>query len=131
MSLRIRLLLVILTVYAIGGFFLTRWMLDQVRPRYLESMEESLVDTSVVLAALLEEDATPGGPDVTRIRAAFGRTSDRGFEAKIFSLAKTAIDLRVYVVNAQGCVLFDSRGQVEGKDFSRWNDVARTLAGRY
>jgi two-component system sensor histidine kinase CreC len=131
MSLRIRLLLVILTVYAIGGFFLTRWMLDQVRPRYLESMEESLVDTSVVLAALLEEDATQGGPDVTRIRAAFGRTRDRGFEAKIFSLAKTAIDLRVYVVNAQGRVLFDSRGQVEGRDFSRWNDVARTLAGRY
>jgi two-component system sensor histidine kinase CreC len=131
MSLRIRLLLVILGVYAIGGFFLTRWMLDQVRPRYLESMEESLVDASVLLAALLEEDATENGPDVARIRTAFEKAGNRGFEAKIFSLAKTAIDLRVYIVNAHGRVLFDSLGQVEGQDYSRWNDVARTLAGRY
>lgn len=131
MSLRIRLLLVILAVYAIGGFFLTRWMLDQVRPRYLESMEESLVDASVLLAALLEEEATEDGPNVTRIKSAFEKARDRGFEARIFSLAKTAIDLRVYVVNAHGRVLFDSLGEVEGQDFSRWNDVARTLAGRY
>lgn len=131
MSLRIRLLLVILAVYAVGGFFLTRWMLDQIRPRYLESMEESLVDTSVLLAALLEEDATAQGPEIARLRSAFGRAGVRDFEAKIFSLAKTVIDLRVYVVNAQGTVLFDSMGQAEGQDYSRWNDVARTLAGRY
>jgi two-component system sensor histidine kinase CreC len=131
MSLRIRLLLVILAVYAVGGFFLTRWMLDQIRPRYLESMEESLVDTSVLLASLLEADATADGPNAGRITAAFERARKQGFDAKIFSLAKTAIDLRVYVVDAKGRVLFDSMGRAEGQDFSRWNDVARTLAGRY
>ena len=131
MSLRIRLLLVILAVYAIGGYVLTRWMLDQVRPRYLESIEESLVDTSVLLASLLEADATVTGPNVAELRAAFERAANEGFDARIFSLAKTAIDLRVYVVNANGRVLFDSNGAAEGKDFSRWNDVARTIGGRY
>jgi two-component system, OmpR family, sensor histidine kinase CreC len=131
MSLRVRLLLVILGIYGVGGYFITRWMLDQIRPRYLESMEESLVDTSAVLAAMIEADATQNGPDVANIRKAFERAGRQGFDAKIFSLAKTTIDLRVRVVNAQGRVLFDSTGRAEGQDFSRWNDVARTLRGQY
>ncbi|MEO7598967.1 MAG: two-component system sensor histidine kinase CreC, partial [Opitutus sp.] len=104
MSLRLRLLLVILAVYAAGGYFLTRWMLDQVRPRYLESMEESLVDTSVLLAALLEANASEQGVDPTEFRRAFDRAAARVFEAKIFSLIKTKIDLRVYVVDGRGVV---------------------------
>lgn len=131
MSLRLRLLLVILAVYAAGGYFLTRWMLDQVRPRYLESMEESLVDMSVLLAAFLEGDVSENALDPAPLRSAFNRASGRAFEAKIFSLTKTGIDLRVYVVNAKGVVVFDSTGRNEEKDFSRWNDVGRALSGRY
>lgn len=131
MSLRVRLLLMMLGVYAVGGYFLTRWMLDQVRPRYLESMEESLVDTSVLLASMIEAGATADGPDVTEFRAAFERAQSRAFSAKVFSLEKTAIDLRVYIVDARGRVVFDSLGRAHGEDFSRWNDVARSLEGRY
>lgn len=131
MSLRLRLLLLLLAVYVTGGYFLTQWMLDQVRPRYLESMEESLVDTSVLLAAMLEEEASAVGPEVGAMRAGFERAAGRGFEAKIFSLTKTAIDLRVYVVDSAGRVLFDSTGRAQGQDYSQWNDVMRTLAGRY
>jgi two-component system, OmpR family, sensor histidine kinase CreC len=131
MSLRLRLLLVILAVYAAGGYFLTRWMLDQVRPRYLESMEESLVDMSVVLAAFLEQHVSEKGVDPASLRVAFERASARAFEAKIFSLTKTQIDLRIYVVDGRGIVLFDSQKGNEGGDFSRWNDVGRALAGRY
>jgi two-component system sensor histidine kinase CreC len=130
MSLRIRLLLVILTVYAVGGFFLTRWMLDQIRPRYLESMEESLVDASVLLASMLEAETTASGPDVAEIRLAFERARAHGFEAKIFSLAKNAIDLRVYVVNAQGRVLFDSMGRAgrwRRGSLVRWSGSPLTL----
>ena len=36
MSLRLRLLVLLLAIYTAGGVFLTRWVLNQVRPRYLE-----------------------------------------------------------------------------------------------
>ena len=130
MSLRVRLPLMMLGVYAVGGYFLTRWMLDQVRPRYMESTEESLIDASVLLGSILEAKATAEGPDVTEFPAAFERARNQAFSAKIFTLEKTAIDLRVYVVNAQGRVVFDSLGRALGQDFSRWNDVARSLKGR-
>jgi len=130
-SLRLRLLLVLLGIYCAGGYFIARWTLDQIRPRYLESMEESLVDVAVMLASLLEQNAAAAGPEVEGFRAAFAGAQRREFEARIFSLHKTAIDLRIYVTDAQGRVLFDSTGRNEGRDFSRWNDVARTLRGQY
>lgn len=131
MSLRVRLLLVLLAIYCVGGYIIARWTLDQVRPRYLESMEETLVDAAVLLAAQLETRATPAGPDVAGLRGVFAGAQRREFEARIFSLRKTGIDLRVYVTDAAGRVLFDSTGRNEGADFSRWNDVHRTLRGQY
>ena len=131
MSLRIRLLLVLLAIYCTGGYFIARWTLDQVRPRYLESMEETLVDAAVLLAGQLESGVTAGAPDVVELRQAFAEAQRREFEARIFSLRKTSIDLRVYVTDAAGRVLFDSMGRHEGADFSRWNDVHRTLRGDY
>jgi two-component system, OmpR family, sensor histidine kinase CreC len=130
MSLRLRLLLLMLAVYAAGGYFITRWIIDQVRPRYLESMEESLVDASVLFAAVVEQHSTDR-LDPTVLRQAYAEAAQRRLTARIFSLEKTSIDLLVYVTDAHGRVVFDSTGQDEGKDFSRWNDVARTLRGGY
>ena len=62
-------------------------------------------------------------PEVGNLRTAFERAGRQGFDAKIFSLEKTAMDLRVHVVDAKGRVLFDSTGRAEGQDFSRWNDT--------
>jgi two-component system sensor histidine kinase CreC len=131
MSLRLRLLVLLLAIYGAGGFLLTRWALNQVRPRYLESMEESLVDTSVLLASVLETQSPAGGVNGEMLRQAFAASGQHEFEAKIFSLRKTAIDLRVYVTDDRGRVVFDSTGRSEGQDFSRWNDVRRTLLGQY
>ena len=131
MSLRLRLLLVLLAIYCAGGYYLTRKALEQVRPRYLESIEESLVDTSSLLAALVETGLQDGRVDAEALRRAVTAAQGREFEARIFTLRKTAVDLRIYVTDATGRVLFDSTGQNEGRDFSRWNDVARTLRGAY
>ena len=131
MSLRLRLLVLLLAIYGVGGFLLTRWALDQVRPRYLESMEESLVDTSVLLASVLETQSAAGRVNGEVLRQAFAESARHEFEARIFSLRKTAVDLRVYVTDDRGRVVFDSAGRSEGQDFSRWNDVHRTLLGQY
>ncbi|HEY4301756.1 MAG TPA: two-component system sensor histidine kinase CreC [Candidatus Didemnitutus sp.] len=131
MSLRLRLLVVILAVYCLGGYYLTRKALGQIRPRYIESMEETLVDTSVLLAAVLETQMTGDQPDADAMAAALDEAHRRRFDARIYSLHKTAVDMRVYVTNAKGIVIYDSTGEAIGRDYSRWNDVARTLAGKY
>jgi two-component system sensor histidine kinase CreC len=130
-SLRLRLFLLLLAVYCAGGYYLTRRALDQLRPRYLESMEETLVDTSVLLASVLETQLANGQPDPAALQRALGDAQTRKFDATIFTLHKTAVDLRVYVTDARGIVLYDSAGQDIGRNFSKWNDVARTLRGQY
>lgn len=131
MSLRLRLLLLLLAIYCAGGYFLTRRALEQVRPRYLESMEETLVDTSVLLASVLETQLVDGRLEPAGLQRAFTAAQQRKFQAQVFSLSKTTVDLRVYVADATGLVVFDSAGRDVGRDFSQWNDVKRTLQGQY
>jgi two-component system sensor histidine kinase CreC len=130
-SLRLRLLLVLLAVYCAGGWYLTRKALEQVRPRYVESMEETLVDTSVLLASAVEAQLVNGKPDPADMERALGSARSRQFQARIFSLTKTAVDTRVYVTDEKGIVVFDSTGEAVGRDYSQWNDVKRTLEGKY
>jgi signal transduction histidine kinase len=52
--------------------------------------------------------------------------------ARIYGTHKEKIDLRVYVTDMQGIVLFHSFDKsAVGKDFSTWNDVLKTLRGEY
>jgi two-component system sensor histidine kinase CreC len=131
MSLRWRLMLLLLLVYAGGGYYLTQRALDQLRPRYLESMEETLVDTSVLLASFVETQTTGGSLDAVALERAFAAVRRQPLDARIYSLHKTAVDMRVYVTDAHGVVIYDSAGIELGRDNSRWNDVKRTLEGRY
>ena len=131
MSLRLRLLIVLLAIYCAGGYFITRWTLDQVRPRYLESMEESLVDTSVLLASVAESQLTEDAPDAGALQRVFAAARSRKFEAQIYTMKKTTVELRVYLTDAAGVVVFDSEGRDIGKSYALWNDVSRTLQGAY
>ncbi len=103
---------------------------DEIRPRYLEALEESLNDTAHLLAALLERDATTS-PDPTALRDLFSRAQAREFNARIYSLRKQKVNIKVYVTDARGIVIYDSEGKSVGKDFSQWNDVRRALRGEY
>lgn len=128
MSLRLRLILVLLLVYSVGGYLLIRQALQEVQPRYLESMEESLVDISVILAALVEKTGG-GGADLAEI---LKQARSRQLDAAIYGFRKREIDLRVYLTDASGFVMYHShRPDAVGEDFSAWNDVHFTLAGRY
>lgn len=134
-----------------GGFYLlVNWILRDLRPRYLESAEVTLVDSANLLATLLEAEmatadtsvpipATAAGgtapmPAIPaeRLREAFRRVYQRPLRAKINEVVKTKVDLRMYVTDSAGKVLFDSEGgRDEGKDYSRWRDVYLTLRGGY
>jgi two-component system sensor histidine kinase CreC len=132
MTIRVRLLLVYVVVVGVSSLGLLWWITSATRLRYLESMEESLVDTSVILASFLEKQVVNQQIDAAAFRDAFATAYHRQFDARIYALHKTAVDLRVYVTDRRGIVLYDSDGgKAEGHDYSQWRDVLLTLQGRY
>jgi two-component system sensor histidine kinase CreC len=131
MSKRNRIFLGILLIYALGVAYLLYRVSVDLDPRYKESAEELLVDTSHLLAALIEADIRDGVFHPDRLRPAFQSLYARRFEARIYDATKTLADLRVYVTDRSGTVVFDSLERDEGKDFRGWRDVALTLQGGY
>lgn len=133
MTIRTRIFLVYLLLVGGGFFYLVMWILEGVRPRYLESMEESLVDTANLLASVVEAQAAPNAHiDGGTLHSYFDTAYRRDFDAQVYSIKKSSIDLRVYVTDDHGIVLYDSNENGdEGKDYSLWRDVRLTLAGQY
>ncbi len=132
MSLRIRIILTYVLLTA-ASFSCIIWLiLNDVRPRYLEALEEPTVDIAELLAASLSQQMRGGTLNLENIGAAMTALSKREFSAKIYNITKRNVTLRVYVTDAKGILLYDSTGQYEpGIDFSRWRDVYLTLHGRY
>jgi two-component system, OmpR family, sensor histidine kinase CreC len=113
-------------------YFLTDSLLEEIRPRYLEAVEESLNDSAHFMASLIETRLGPEGainPEI--LTETFRQARERRFAARIYNVEKTQISLEAYVTDARGVVLFDSRGLAQGLDYSRWRDVALTLKGGY
>lgn len=113
-------------------YFLTDSLLEEIRPRYLEAVEESLNDSAHLMASLIETRLGPDGAIRPELLAAtFRQARERRFAARIYNVEKTQISLEAYVTDARGIVVFDSRGLAAGLDYSRWRDVALTLQGAY
>jgi two-component system sensor histidine kinase CreC len=130
-SRRNRIFLGILGLFAVVVGLLLYRVATDLDTRYRESAEESLIDTAHLLAAFVETDMRDQRIDRTRLRAALDNAYRRRFEARIFGITKRRVDLRVYLTDANGRVLFDSAGIAEGEDFRAWRDVNRVLAGEY
>jgi len=130
-SKRSRIFIAILLIYAAGTAFLLYRVLADLDPRYRESAEESLVETSQLLASLVEQDVRGGVIDTARLGPLFRSVYGREFEARIFSLTKNKVELRLLVTDRGGRVLFDSLGLATGADHSRWNEVILALRGQY
>ena len=131
MSKRSRIFIAILLIYAAGTAFLLYRVLGDLDPRYRESAEESLVETAQLMASLVEQDMRAGVIDTRRLGPLFQSVYARQFEARIFSVVKTKVELRVIVTDNTGRVLFDSLGLATGADHSRWNEIVMALRGQY
>lgn len=132
MKIRTRLFVMLLLVTGLGFYKLVDWMIEDLRPRYLETMEESMNDTALLLASFLETEVAGESIRIDGLRAAFDHALRRSFTARIYQGIKTRLDLMVYVTDRDGIVIFDSDGgKAEGQDYSRWNDVHKTLRGEY
>lgn len=131
MRIGLRILLGTFVIVAVAALLLTQVFVAEVKPGVRQTMEDTLVDTANVLAELATDDLLAGriadGRFAERVRSMHGR--DPG--AAIWGFEKRGTNYRVYVTDARGIVRFDSLGRDLGRDFSRWNDVHRTLRGEY
>jgi two-component system sensor histidine kinase CreC len=59
------------------------------------------------------------------------RLVKRDVRAQIWNVRKNSFDYRIYVTDAKGIVVYDSTHRDVGRDYSRWNDVYKTLRGEY
>jgi two-component system sensor histidine kinase CreC len=128
---RNRIFLGILGSFAFVVSILLYRVASDLDSRYRESAEESLVDTAHLLAAFVEADMREQRFDQTRLATALDKVYRRRFEAQIYGITKRRVDLRVYLTDVNGTVLYDSLGHSEGEDFRGWRDVNLALAGRY
>jgi two-component system sensor histidine kinase CreC len=54
------------------------------------------------------------------------------FSARIYQLIKTGVDMRIYITDSAGKLIFDSQNKQNiGEDYSAWRDVNLTLQGKY
>lgn len=104
----------------------------RLRIAYLESAEEPLVDTANLLAEMVGQQMERDALDVDGLYLTAARVDARPVNARIYEMDKARVDLAVYITDADGRVVFDSRGREnQGADYSRWRDVRRTLDGGY
>ncbi|AEG02213.1 two-component system sensor histidine kinase CreC [Methylomonas methanica] len=131
MTVRSRILLVFLLALASGFFALERWLSLELRPRYYQSFEEPLVDMANILAEIAGQEFDRPDPDFDRLQSALQRVYQRDPKADIYGLRKNDIDIRVYITDRNGMVIFDSYHKAVGQNFSKWRDVYLTLQGKY
>lgn len=131
MNFLVRFLVGYAIVTAVAVLLAMKLFSGQFVPGVQQSVEDMLVQTANLLAevAAREMQAAPG--KTVDIGTMFQSYRQRRFEARIYGTQRNDPDLRVYVTDHDGRVLFDSQDQAVGQDYSRWRDVSRTLRGEY
>ena len=131
MPLGIRIFLVYFLFVGLAGWFVLSTVMDEIRPGVRQSTEETLVDTANLLAEILRDEVKAGSLSQSRLPELLSAYGQRQPQAQIWGVEKTQVNHRIYVTDAKGIVLLDSTGVAVGQDYSRWNDVLRTLRGEY
>ncbi|MDL2317412.1 two-component system sensor histidine kinase CreC [Desulfovibrio sp. OttesenSCG-928-A18] len=132
MTLRSRFILGYILLVAVSLYFVMYLIMNDVRPRYLEALEDNTVDTAELLAAILARQMDGDAIRLDDVRKAMQAVEERSLSAKIYNALKTSVNLRVYVTDKNGILLYDSTGSSPpGTDYSRWRDVYLTLRGGY
>jgi two-component system sensor histidine kinase CreC len=131
MSRRNRILVGLFLAFAASVAALVYSIVRDLEPRYREAAEDPLVDAARILAAVVASDLHSDHIDPAHLRPAFDDVYRQQFHARIYALDKTHVDMRVYITNRHGIVVYDSMGRDEGRDYSKWRDVRLTLQGEY
>lgn len=133
MTIRAKIFFVFVASVIAGFGLLAYWVTGDLRNRYGEASEEVMVDMSRLLAEELALDwELPPEERFASLARATQRLGSQTFSAPIYSVVKTNADIRIYVTDVAGTLIFDSRpGSRPGEDYSGWRDVWMTQTGRY
>jgi two-component system sensor histidine kinase CreC len=128
-----RILIAFLLILGTGLFFFVRAVSNRVLREYLEAVEGPMVDAANIIASSIEQTAdAKGNLDLSAWRRAMTAVQQREFQAQIYNVTKTSVNMNFYVTDGRGIVLFDSNhGEAEGADYRSKKDVGLTLAGEY
>ncbi len=132
MRLGTRIFIFYLVIFIVCFYYPVHWMLANLRVRYLEGVEDSLVDQASILAAMVGNQIEAKEFKPEKLYRTFEGIHQRPISAKIYNFDKTDMDTRVYITGTDGKVLFDSKDvKLMGEDYSNWRDVKLTLDGKY
>lgn len=131
MRIGLQLLCGLVLIFALAAWFVLEIVVEEIKPGVRSATEDTLVDMAQMLAPLALDDLQEGRMADGRLASAFSRLNQTPINALIDGHLKQQAEYRIYVVDGQGIVVYDSSGQDLGKDYSRWNDVYRTLRGEY
>ncbi len=132
MKLGIRIFFLYVTIFVICFYYPINWTWTNLRFRYLEGVEDPLVDQANILAAIVGHQMQSGSFDPKAFYRAFQSVYGRQLKARIYQFDKDRVDMRVYITDKAGRIVFDSEdnGRV-GEDYATWRDVRLTLDGEY
>lgn len=131
MSIFLRIWLVFSLVLVVGAYLTIKTLQEEVKPSVRQAIEDTLADNANIIAALVADDVKTGKVDTPEFREKIIEVLQRPLRAQIWQYQKENVAQHIYITNDKGIVLFDSQGIATGKDYSRWNDVRRTLDGKY
>lgn len=131
MSIFLRIWLAFSLVLVMGAYLTIKTLQEEVKPSVRQAIEDTLADNANLIAALVVDDVKTGKVDTPEFREKIADVLQRPVRAQIWQYQKENVDQHIYITNDKGIVLFDSQGLAIGKDYSRWNDVRRTLEGKY
>jgi two-component system sensor histidine kinase CreC len=130
-NISVRLFFGYFLIVGLAAWFVLNVVTHETEPGVRQATEETLVDTAHVLAEMaaldLSADRIGHGAFADSVRAAIRRSP----QADISGVLKEHVDFRVYVTDAHGVVVYDSKQAAVGEDFSQWRDIARVLRGEY
>ncbi|MFC1885987.1 two-component system sensor histidine kinase CreC [Thermodesulfobacteriota bacterium] len=132
MKLGTRIFFCYILIFIFCFYYPMNWSWGNLRTRYLEGVEDPLVDQANIMAALIGDEMETGLFDAARLYKAFHYAYERNISARIYKILKTRVDIRIYITDAAGKIIFDSEDRSNvGKDYSKWRDVKLTLQGDY
>jgi two-component system, OmpR family, sensor histidine kinase CreC len=132
MKLGLRIFGCYLVIFCICFAYPVGWVLDSLRTRYLEGVEDPLADQAHILAGVVGQMMAAGRFDPHAFYRTFEAVYQRPLDIRIYRLTKAYVDVAVYITDERGRVIFHSQdpGQI-GADYSNWRDVRLALEGQY
>jgi two-component system sensor histidine kinase CreC len=131
-KIRSKIFIAFALIFVLAIYFIVRAVDRELLPRYKQPVEDTVVDASNILAVTLANGASNGDRlDAQKVSRLFSAEKHLK-KIQIYDKTKTEQEFVIYVTDPHGRVLYHSQDPTAvGADFSRWNDVYRTLKGDY